>query len=145
MFEKERKCLQTELKSLNKFKTEKDAEQKNIKKAEKKSRQRDKKQIKGTLVAVNSDYKDQNSNDTLENNSDIAMNIKTKPSDQHMSDAFKEAEIEDSEDVEREASETSKFKSVSNQSNSLFSSASAPVTVNDLEDWLKRVTERYKT
>ena len=145
MFEKERKCLQTELKSLNKFKTEKVAEQKNIKKAEKKSRQRDKKQIKGTLVAVNSDYKDQNSNDTLENNSDIAMNIKTKPSDQHMRDAFKEAEIEDSEDVDREASETGKFKSVSNQSNSLFSSPSAPVTVNDLEDWLKRVTEPYKT
>ena len=134
MFEKERQCLQTELKSLNKFKTEKDAEQKNIKKAEKKSRQRDKKLTKGTLVAVNSDYKDQNSNDTLETHSDIAMR-----------DAFKEAEIEDSEDVDREASETGKFKSVSNQSNSLFSSSSAPVTVNDLEHWLKRVTERYIT
>ena len=33
------------------------------------------------------------------------MNIKAQPSDQHMSDAFKDAEIEDSEDVEIEASE----------------------------------------
>ena len=139
-FEKERKGLQIELVNLNKFKVEKEAEQKKIKKAEKINRQRDKKQN-----TDNSDYKDYNSNDTLENNSDNVMNAKPQPSDQHMSDAFKDAEIEDSEDVEIEASETCKLKSVSNLSDSLISTASAPLTVNDLEDWLKSVAKRYKT
>jgi hypothetical protein len=52
-FEKEKKGLQIELMNLNKFNVEKEAEQKKFKRAEKKSRQRDKK--------LNKDYKDHNS------------------------------------------------------------------------------------
>ena len=62
MFDKERKVLHIELEKLNKFKIEKDAEQKEIKKAEKKNRQRDKKLAKEYSMSkeVNSVSKDDN-------------------------------------------------------------------------------------
>ena len=137
-FEKERQRVQIELENLNKFKIEKDAEEKKNKKAEKKSRQREKKLGKENSTGINS--KDENSNDTLENNSDD-LSTKVRLFNQR-NDAFKEAEDEALRDVEVEASEN--IQSVTNISNSLCSSASAPVTKNDLEDLLKSFNERWK-
>ena len=59
-----------------------------------------------------------------------------------MDDAFENVESDASKDVEIEASET--IKPVASLSNYLFSSASAPVTVDLLEDLLKSFTERWK-
>ena len=142
MFDKERKVLHIELEKLNKFKIEKDAEQKEIKKAEKKNRQRDKKLAKENSMStdVNSISKDVNSNDTPEHNSDGLMKTKSRLSAQHMSDAFnnevsKQSEVEASESV----------ISVNNPSGFMSSSDTSPLTVNDLEDLLTRFKERFKT
>jgi hypothetical protein len=80
------------------------ADQKKFRKAEKISRRKDKKLTKETFLAMNSDYKEKNSNDTLQINP---------------SEVFGEAKVENSEDFEEESSdETSELTSVSNIPNS---------------------------
>ena len=69
------------------------------------------------------------------------LSTKARLFNQH-NDAFKEVEDGALRDVEVEASEN--IQSVTNISNSLCSSASAPVTKNDLEDLLKSFNERWK-
>ena len=84
---------------------------------------------------INSGNKDKVSNDTLDHN---AKN--TKPPDLHPSGAaLKEAEVQNSEDVEEEPSET--CEPVSNSSNF---SGSAPLTRSDIDECLKMLSELYK-
>ena len=172
IFEKERQGLKIELENLNKFKILKEAEQKKIKKAEKKIRQRDKKLAKENSKCVQAesedetndalehnskdfkvpfmntiDFKDPNSNDTLENNSEV-INVTTKQSE-HMSDAMKGAKVEESVDVDKDISENCESKSSPLTKNISDTSkvepiptASAPLTKDDLKEVWEFFAER---
>ena len=141
-FEKERNIYKVEIEKLNHFKLEKDAERKAVKKAEKKKRQKSKKEA--TAVKVKEDTAEEEvtiKSDRIEPPRTVLKLEETKARtpkvcdtsvlNQHTDDAV--------EEVVDEA-----IQSVTNLSNSVFSSASAPLTKNDLEDLLKSFTERWK-
>ena len=141
-FEKERNIYKVEIEKLNHFKLEKDAERKAVKKAEKKKRQKSKKEA--TAVKVKEDTAEEEvtiKSDRIEPPRTVLKLEETKARtpkvcdtsvlNQHTDDAV--------EEVVDEA-----IQSVTNLSNSVFSSASAPLTKNDLEDLLKSFTERSK-